>query len=82
MERITVNELFSGIGAQRKALENIGVEHEVVGISDIDKYANQSYNAFHKAKNSGVSNTQLYRQAGKSIVVKVLERIFENLLKE
>lgn len=47
MERITVNELFSGIGAQRKALENIGVEHEVVGISDIDKYANQSYNAIY-----------------------------------
>ncbi len=37
---------------------------------------------FYKAKNSGVSNTQLYRQAGNSIVVKVLERIFENLLKE
>lgn len=47
MERITVNELFSGIGAQRKALENIGVEHEVVGISDVDKYANQSYSAIY-----------------------------------
>lgn len=47
MERITVNELFSGIGAQRKALKNIGVEHKVVGISDIDKYANQSYSAIY-----------------------------------
>lgn len=47
MEKLTVNELFSGIGAQRKALERAGIEHEVVGISDIDKYANQSYNAIY-----------------------------------
>ena len=45
VEKLSVNELFSGIGAQRKALERIGIEHEVVGISDIDKYANQSYAA-------------------------------------
>lgn len=42
---ITVNELFSGIGAQRKALERLGIKHEVVGISEIDKYAIQSYEA-------------------------------------
>lgn len=35
---------------------------------------------FYKAKNSGVSNSQLYKQAGNSIVVKVLEKIFINLL--
>lgn len=34
---------------------------------------------FNKAKNSGVSNSQLYKQAGNSIVVKVLEKIFANL---
>lgn len=34
---------------------------------------------FDKAKNSGVSNSQLYKQAGNSIVVKVLEKIFTNL---
>lgn len=54
MEKITVNELFSGIGAQRKAFERLGIPHEVVGISDIDKYANQSYEAiFGKTKNYG-----------------------------
>ena len=37
---------------------------------------------FYKAKNSGVSNTQLYRQAGNSIVVNVLEKIFINLFRE
>lgn len=34
---------------------------------------------FYKAKNAGVSNTQLYRQAGNSIVVNVLESIFYEL---
>ena len=37
---------------------------------------------FYKAQQSGVSNTQLYKQAGNSIVVNVLEKIFENLYKE
>lgn len=36
---------------------------------------------FEKAKNVPMSNTQLYKQAGNSIVVNVLEKIFTNLLK-
>lgn len=36
---------------------------------------------FNKAKLAGISDTQLYRQAGNSIVVNVLEAIFRNLLK-
>lgn len=53
-EKITVNELFSGIGSQRKAFERLGIPHEVVGISEIDKYAIQSYEAiFGKTKNYG-----------------------------
>lgn len=53
-ETITVNELFSGIGAQRKALERIGVRHEIIGISEIDKYALMSYEAmFGKTFNYG-----------------------------
>jgi DNA (cytosine-5)-methyltransferase 1 len=36
---------------------------------------------FNKAKNIGISNTQLYKQAGNSIVVNVLEAIFINLFK-
>lgn len=36
---------------------------------------------YNKAKAVGISDTQLYRQAGNSIVVNVLERIFNNLLK-
>ena len=34
---------------------------------------------FYKAKNVGISNSQLYKQAGNSIVVKVLEGIFKEL---
>lgn len=44
---ITVNELFSGIGAQKKALQRIGIKHEIVGISEIDKYAIGSYEAMY-----------------------------------
>lgn len=44
---IKVNELFSGIGAFRKALENLEIPHEIVGISEIDKYAIKSYEAIY-----------------------------------
>ena len=43
----------------------------LMGFSDED---------FNKAKETGNSNTQLYKQAGNSIVVNVLEKIFKNLL--
>lgn len=35
---------------------------------------------FEKAKAAGISNSQLYKQAGNSIVVNVLEGILRNLL--
>ena len=39
--------LFSGIGAFEKALRNIGINVELVGFSEIDKYAIKSYCAIH-----------------------------------
>src|SRR5690554_3187421 len=42
----------------------------LMGISDED---------FYKAKDSGISDTQLYKQAGNAIVVDVLEHIFRQL---
>ena len=49
-----VNELFSGIGAFRKALVNLKISHEIVGISEIDKYAVKSYEAIYgQTKNYG-----------------------------
>lgn len=47
-------ELFAGIGSQTQALTNIGIAHKVVAISEIDKYAIQTYEAMHgKANNLG-----------------------------
>jgi DNA (cytosine-5)-methyltransferase 1 len=49
---LKVIELFAGLGSQAQALKNIGVEHEVVAISEIDKYAHKSYEALHGAVNN------------------------------
>lgn len=44
---IRLIELFAGIGAQAKALENLGVDFEHYRICEFDKYAVKSYNAIH-----------------------------------
>ena len=45
--KLRMLSLFSGIGAFEKALTNIGVDYELVGFSEIDKYAIKSYCAIH-----------------------------------
>ena len=49
---LDVIELFSGIGAQTQSLKNIGIDHKVVGISEIDKFAIKSYEAIHGPTNN------------------------------
>ena len=44
---LKVFEAFAGVGSQRMALRNLGIEHEVVGICDIDKFALKAYEAIH-----------------------------------
>lgn len=44
---IRVFETFAGIGSQTKALKNIGVEHEVVAISEWDISSLIAYDAVH-----------------------------------
>lgn len=39
--------LFSGIGAFEKALDRLKINYDLVGFSEIDKYAVQSYRAIH-----------------------------------
>lgn len=39
--------LFSGIGAPEKALDNLGIEYELVAFCEIDKFAAKSYQAIH-----------------------------------
>ena len=43
-------ELFAGIGAQAKALENLGVPFEHWKAVEVDKYPMRSYNAVHGTK--------------------------------
>ena len=51
---LTVNELFAGIGAFRNALIRLNIPHEIVGISEIDKFAITSYEAMYgKTRNYG-----------------------------
>lgn len=49
---LKVIELFCGVGSQRKALENAGIEHEVVAISEIDKYALKVYETLYGKTNN------------------------------
>ena len=117
---IRLIELFAGIGAQAKALENLGVKFEHYRAVEIDTYAMRSYNAIHgtnfvpgditkihgedlgitetekycyimtysfpcqdlssAGKAKGISNSQLYKQAGNSIVVNVLMAIFKEMI--
>lgn len=44
---LRVFEAFAGYGSQRMALRNIGIEFEVVGISEIEGDVILSYAAIH-----------------------------------
>lgn len=47
MTKLRLFEAFSGIGAQAKALKNIGVDFESVGVAEVDGEAIKSYAAIH-----------------------------------
>lgn len=49
---LKVVELFAGIGAQAQALKEANIEHEIVAISEIDKYALKVYEALHGKPNN------------------------------
>ena len=49
---LKVIELFSGIGSQTQALKDEQIEHEVIAISEVDKYAITSYEAMHGVANN------------------------------
>jgi DNA (cytosine-5)-methyltransferase 1 len=50
--KIKILSLFSGIGAFEKALDRLEVDYELVGFSEIDKYATKSYCAIHDVPES------------------------------
>ncbi len=45
--KIKMFETFTGVGSVHMALRNIGVEVELVGISEVDRYALIAYDAIH-----------------------------------
>lgn len=45
--------MFAGYGTATFALKSLGIEHEVVGFSEIDKYAIQCFQQNHGSKNYG-----------------------------
>ena len=47
LELLRVFVSFSGYGSQSISLENLGILHKVVAISEIDKYAIKAYYALH-----------------------------------
>ena len=47
MNKLKLFSLFAGCGAPEMALKRLGIPLEIVGFSEIDKYAVQSYRAIH-----------------------------------
>ena len=47
MKSLKILELFAGIAACSKALENLNIPYEIVDAVEIDKYAITSFNAIH-----------------------------------
>lgn len=75
----TLKTIGDDIGVAVKSLSNLRIRKlspkecwRLMGISDDD---------FNKAKASGMSNSQLYKQAGNGIVVNVFEAILRELIK-
>lgn len=49
---MNIFSLFSGIGAFEKALTRMNIPHDLIGFSEIDKYAVKSYCAIHNVDES------------------------------
>jgi DNA-cytosine methyltransferase len=52
MQRIRVGSFFSGLGAFEKALERLGIPHEIAFYCEIDKYASRSFSLIHNVPES------------------------------
>lgn len=52
VRKMNVLSLFSGIGAFEQAMKNLNIPFNLVGFSEIDKYATKSYCAIHDVPDS------------------------------
>ena len=59
---IRLIELFAGIGAQAKALENLGANFERYRAVEIDKYAVKSYNSIHGTNFDPMDITKIHAE--------------------
>ena len=61
---IRIFEAFAGVGAQKMALRNIDIEHESVGIAEVNEPAILSYAAIHSdvesVENASIDEMQEY----------------------
>lgn len=69
-ESIKMIEIFSGIGAQAKALDNLPIPHEVVATMDVDKEAIVSYASMRYDLEKEASN---YEFPSKEVMVSELQ---------
>lgn len=67
--------------AGQKIIENYGENYRIRKLTPRECFALMGFQKedADKLSGSGISNSQLYKQAGNSIVVNVLEEIFKNL---
>lgn len=72
---LKVFEAFAGYGSQRMALRNIGIEFEVVGISEIDGDVIQSYAAIHSDFLEKREHIDNYVPEDKDEMISYLEQI-------
>ncbi|WP_415953774.1 DNA cytosine methyltransferase [Methanobrevibacter woesei] len=72
---IRVFEAFAGYGSQRMALRNIGIEFEVVGISEIEGDVIQSYAAIHSDFLEKREHIDSYVPEDKEEMISYLEEI-------
>lgn len=54
---LRVFEAFSGVGSQHMALKNIGIDHQITYISEVDEQAILSYAAIHHKEQCDLSST-------------------------
>lgn len=75
-----INTMQGGNLEPKVLLDNIKIQIRKLTPKECWRLMGFNDEVFEKAKAIPMSNTQLYKQAGNSIVVKVLEKIFINLL--
>lgn len=78
---ITYNENQSDVVANKTNADKHETEYRIRKLTPLECWRLMAFEDkdFYNAQNAGISNSQLYKQAGNSIVVDVLYYIYRNL---